>query len=352
MRERRTRTLNPHIPTRKTGPTSRSNFSKQKDSFSVPKLIALVAGVLVVLCVVAYLAVEQKRISFENHLKTAEDATVPIEDNRSQDHMQEASDRKSEVVDKEDDHLQKINDKKKAEILEKEKPKDEFADMSEEELEKQEESKRKIVKGMKSKNVVMETDPKALIAIAELQKVTRALILKRYGSPPYRVELEVEFPEIMPDNANGRILIELAPIELTPHVVFVFLEIVRKWTGGAFNRVAGHVLQTRVDGQQSGLAFQEYHKDFPHKKFTLGYAGRPGGPAWYISVEDNTRNHGPESQGSKTEADGCFGKVLEGYALIERMRKHPKLGRSGFIPDVKDYFQISNMKMSGRGVKA
>ena len=45
------------------------------------------------------------------------------------------------------------------------------------------------------------------------------------------------------------------------------------------------------------MAFQEYHPQYPHKLFTLGYAGRPGGPAFYISTMDNTDNHGPASQG-------------------------------------------------------
>ena len=62
-------------------------------------------------------------------------------------------------------------------------------------------------------------------------------------------------------------------------------------------------------GRHAGLAFQEYDARNPHKKWTMGFAGRPGGPAFYISTVDNTRNHGPGSQGSKTEADGCFGRV-------------------------------------------
>lgn len=46
---------------------------------------------------------------------------------------------------------------------------------------------------------------------------------------------------------------------------------------GAFHRNAGHVLQaqasTDLPGGQKGLAFQEYHPDFPHKQYTMGYAG-------------------------------------------------------------------------------
>lgn len=44
--------------------------------------------------------------------------------------------------------------------------------------------------------------------------------------------------------------------------------------GGAFHRNAGHVLQAQINtGGMQGLAFQEYHPDFPHKQYTMGYAG-------------------------------------------------------------------------------
>ena len=35
---------------------------------------------------------------------------------------------------------------------------------------------------------------------------------------------------------------------------------------------------------RKGMAFQEYSPRFPHKRLTLGFAGRPGGPAFYIST--------------------------------------------------------------------
>ena len=38
--------------------------------------------------------------------------------------------------------------------------------------------------------------------------------------------------------------------------------------------------------QVEHLGFQEYHASYPHVKYTLGFAGRPGGPAWYISPAD------------------------------------------------------------------
>ena len=41
-----------------------------------------------------------------------------------------------------------------------------------------------------------------------------------------------------------------------------------------FHRNAGHVLQAQINtGGMQGLAFQEYHPDFPHHQYTMGYAG-------------------------------------------------------------------------------
>ena len=40
-------------------------------------------------------------------------------------------------------------------------------------------------------------------------------------------------------------------------------------------------------------------KDF--NLFVYANSGRPGGPAFYISTVDNSQNHGPGSQGSKSE---------------------------------------------------
>lgn len=95
-----------------------------------------------------------------------------------------------------------------------------------------------------------------------------------------------------------------------------------------------------------GLAFQEYHPAYPHVKYTLGYAGRPGGPEFYISTVDNTKNHGPGSQGSATEADGCFGKIWKGIDVVDRMKKQPgKSKPSGFVSDPHNYIRINSMRL-------
>lgn len=92
---------------------------------------------------------------------------------------------------------------------------------------------------------------------------------------------------------------------------------------------------------EGGLAWQEYSEKFPHVIYTLGYAGRPGGPAFYISTVDNSKNHGPASQGSKTEADGVFGSIYKGFSVVERMKKQPgKSPPSGFIMSAANFIKI------------
>ncbi len=96
------------------------------------------------------------------------------------------------------------------------------------------------------------------------------------------------------------------------------------------------------------MAFQEYSPHFPHEKFTLGYAGRPGGSAFYISQVDNTANHGPASQGSKTEADGCFGRLADesSRAVARRMLLQPGAEKGlGFVANPANFIVIKSVKV-------
>ena len=57
--------------------------------------------------------------------------------------------------------------------------------------------------------------------------------------------------------------------------------------GHSFNLNAGHILQAGGGGTNNNmqefkdmrldkLSYQEYHKDYPHEKYTIGFSGRPG----------------------------------------------------------------------------
>ena len=182
----------------------------------------------------------------------------------------------------------------------------------------------------------METDTEGVTAARALQQATRKLLQKRYGPvEPYRVKVDLEFqpsnPTYATDGPTDSFVIEMAPASLVPHSVFSFLEIARHWQGGAFHRRANHVLQVMVRSHQvPHLAFQEYSPQFPHVKGTVGYAGRPSGPAWYVSILDNTKNHGPGTQQQRNphEADACFGKVVKGFdeVVLGRITQMPGQG--------------------------
>lgn len=97
------------------------------------------------------------------------------------------------------------------------------------------------------------------------------------------------------------------------------------------------------------LAFQEYSPHFPHNKHTLGYAGRPSGPGFYISTVNNVANHGPASQGSATEADACFGALVlspEVLAVVDRLKKQPGGQKPHmFVSPPSNYIKIPSMKL-------
>jgi cyclophilin family peptidyl-prolyl cis-trans isomerase len=204
------------------------------------------------------------------------------------------------------------------------------------------------VRKIKAEVDIFETDPNAQAAAQVLQEATRKLLHKRYGlKEPYRVAVELEFQDTIPDFAengkDGSFLIELAPSSLQPHSIYTFLEVARQWKGGAFHRIANHVLQVMVKTHTiKHLAFQEYSPEYPHKKGTVGYAGRPSGPAFYVSIQDNSRNHGPGSQQKHNphEADSCFGTVVEGWDHVLRIRK---VEGEGFLGDAKKHVLIKSM---------
>jgi hypothetical protein len=193
------------------------------------------------------------------------------------------------------------------------------------------------VREIKATGIIMETDANSLLWTKRLQDAARRLIIAKYGNHEhYRVKVDVEFPSSVPDTEQskgprGSIIIEMAPISLIPVSVWTFLEIARSWQSGAFHRNAGHVLQATTNAQAitKHLPFQEYNEKFPHAKYTCGYCGRPSGPCWYISIQDNTRNHGPGSQQEKNqyEADANFGTIVSGMNdVVPRIHSVPQNG--------------------------
>ena len=189
------------------------------------------------------------------------------------------------------------------------------------------------VRAIRQQVDIFETNANGQAAQKELQDATRDLLHLRYGiQEPYRVRVDLEFQPSIPDfqinGPFGSFLIELAPSTLQPHSIYTFLEVCRWFKKSAFHRIAPHVLQTYTltNKKVQHLAFQEYSPEWPHVERTVGYAGRPSGPDWYVSIMDNANDHGPGTQQKKNpyEADSCFGKVIEGYeTVVKRISKVP-----------------------------
>jgi cyclophilin family peptidyl-prolyl cis-trans isomerase len=153
----------------------------------------------------------------------------------------------------------------------------------------------------------------------------------------------------------------MASLEFMPHTVNQFLKQVHTglWDGTSLAMNAQHVMQfgpqytgdadtTNIeDGSSSSstkkryqdfynrgidkLSFQEYSPQYPHTQWTLGLAGRPSGPDFYINKIDNTIRHGPGGQmhtgEMHNEADPCFAKLIDGtrpfISIIDAINKVP-----------------------------
>lgn len=172
--------------------------------------------------------------------------------------------------------------------------------------------------------------------------------LETFGEGPHQVKFYVDLPRdsekdaALPDGEHHSFIIELYPLMAMPHAVHLFLQQVYHglWDGCSFVVNAPHILQAGTfpggntvvtyaekikafeDVGLDVVSYQEYSEEHPHKQWTVGFAGRPGGPDFYINKLDNTNNHGPGGQIQHRlgeEADPCFGHIVEGKDILERM---------------------------------
>lgn len=172
-----------------------------------------------------------------------------------------------------------------------------------------------------------------------IQEISKRELLDRFGQGPHRVEFELAFFDHAEANVlSNKFVVEMASSDLMPHSVLLFLEMIQHklWDNTAIVHNKDHVVTAsptnfytgeskNAEFDEAGLSrvsFQEYHEHFPHEKYTLGFAGRPGGPDFYISVEDNIEKHGPggfEDSDIKEEADPCFARVVQGFDTVDRI---------------------------------
>lgn len=230
-------------------------------------------------------------------------------------------------------------------------------------LEKQLHNLREEIKSVMSKSE-MEARSKSQTRI-NIQRTSKEAVMAKFGKGPHRLEIFIRFDSHLGHDDGGIITIEMAPIDEMPHTVHWFLEQVDRklYDGFSFHRNAGHVIQaganhknflnfehvpTEQGFKKAGfhsLLFQEYSENFPHRKYTLGFAGRPGGPEFYINTRDNTKNHGPGGQANHdvpSDADTCFAKIVDGFDLVDRMYHLPV--KEGHYRSLKDNVAIVSIR--------
>ena len=157
------------------------------------------------------------------------------------------------------------------------------------------------------------------------------IYVHRFGPGPHKVELEVEYPRSPllpsdPDPATWKkwtsyLLMEMAPLDLMPHTVNLFLKQVHHqlWDGTYVSVNARHVMQIspRYEDEPANVvsderrsyhhfhaegldkvSYQEYSPEYPHEQYTIGMSGRPSGPDFYINKMDNTVIPGGDRSGA------------------------------------------------------
>mmetsp|Transcript_15289 Transcript_15289/g.33151 ORF Transcript_15289/g.33151 Transcript_15289/m.33151 type:complete len:599 (+) Transcript_15289:136-1932(+) len=194
------------------------------------------------------------------------------------------------------------------------------------------------------------------LLVEKIGKESRREATEWFGPGPHIVELEIEYPQYIEDKSptewplvRGVLKLEMAPLPLMAVSVNLFLQQVhhKLWNGCSFVINAMHILQAGPHQYSEGggynanypelvsrfesarldkMPFQEYHHEFPHDKYTVGFAGRPGGPDFYINKVNNSANHGPGGQSHHDlheEADPCFAKLVGGMGILDELNKIP-----------------------------
>lgn len=151
-----------------------------------------------------------------------------------------------------------------------------------------------------------------------------------------------KIPHLLIRTDQGDMIAEFPPMGIMPVAVTYFLELVNAgfWNGKSFFRAESHVIQASgvsKDGKSheysKSIPFQEYASEFPHVKYTLGIAGRPGGPDFYVSMRDNTKIHGPGGQtpyyDGNPDSDPCFARLVSGQSVADKIQGLPYNSKDG-----------------------
>ena len=163
--------------------------------------------------------------------------------------------------------------------------------------------------------------------VQQVQNFSRQAVMEKHGPGPHRVRIDLVFP----DGTDGSFVVEMAPLDVMPHSVHVFLEMVSQglWDGCSFVMNALHIVKTAalpfddhdtinhatafLEAGLNGPSFAEDSARYPHKRYTLGFAGGHS-PSFYINTQDNSNIHA---------GDAAFAKVVDGNDTVGRLEAEP-----------------------------
>lgn len=163
----------------------------------------------------------------------------------------------------------------------------------------------------------------------------------RYGPGPYHVHFTLQLPTDPP--SEEIVILELASLDLMPHTVKSFLDLVEHETlvDGTFMLAKPHIIlvgpvdyhdaenNNRLEerlaygGSENGLLLlNEFTPEYPHHEGTVGFTAGYLGPVFYINMVDNNEIHA-------VNKDPCFGQFVKGFDLIRRIARMQKREEDG-----------------------
>jgi cyclophilin family peptidyl-prolyl cis-trans isomerase len=184
-----------------------------------------------------------------------------------------------------------------------------------------------------------------------IQENSAKAVVDAYGIGPHRVQV------IIKDQADVsyKFVIELAMLMEMPHAVHHFLRMVdlRLWDGLSLVHGIGldylmatpmtldsHEWERKrfVDANLTHMAYTEFSETYSppdHHKYSVAFAGRPGGPEFYVNLEEHPQF---------SEHESVFGIVSEGRDVIDKLFSQ----RAKKTRNHDDIFTIESIRLSSQ----
>lgn len=171
-------------------------------------------------------------------------------------------------------------------------------------------------------------------------KLTFFFALNRYGNGQYRFKVNVRDTR----DILRYFIIETAMLAEMPHAIDHFFKMIEQklWDGLVLVHEPHSLVVSAnpettddthawagkrfVDANITHMAFTEHSQTYPpphHRMYTVAFSGRPGGPGFYISL-DNEVDY-------KQEQESTFGVVMEGRDVLYQLFLQKDMGQKKIL---------------------